>query len=176
MRSSLRWMTDRSDRSCWCCCGRTTFLHPKTKADRKQINCAGLLASPSSRNRSHLFCTTRLHYTTTTIATVHPLSSVYISAFEPFNTLEMSGSEFGLRQRPSHPPADPDIISRAQAEHKRHPASPTLTYEESLVQVPWQTDNKYIRRGYRKRLQSYGAVGWSLIACECGRILSVKSL
>ena len=78
----------------------------------------------------------------------------------------MSGSEFGLRRRPSHPPTDPKIISVATAERSRHPASKTLTYEESLLQVPWQTDNIYIRGGYRRKLVSLEEVGQSLVACK----------
>jgi hypothetical protein len=42
-----------------------------------------------------------------------------------------------------------------------------------MIQVPWQTDNKYIRRGYRKRMYRLGDVIWSLIGCMSILSLSI---
>lgn len=88
----------------------------------------------------------------------------------------MSASEFGVRERPSRTPSDPSVISVAKAEHARHPSSNTLTYEESLIQVPWQTDNKYIRTGYRRRLDSLPEMGRSLVACKSTVCMFRKSV
>lgn len=41
----------------------------------------------------------------------------------------------------------------------------TITYEESLREVPWQTDNRYIRKGYRRRLKDAKSVLFSLVGC-----------
>jgi hypothetical protein len=46
------------------------------------------------------------------------------------------------------------------------PDSLTITYEESLHQVPWQTDNDYITKGYRRQLPSIRACLMSSITCE----------
>lgn len=43
-----------------------------------------------------------------------------------------------------------------------------LTYEESLRLLPWQTDNEYVRSGYRRQLGSVRQCLWSTIACESG--------
>lgn len=74
----------------------------------------------------------------------------------------MSATEFSLRQRPSKP---------SEAEPPARPpqgksSGNTITYEESLREVPWQTDNRYIRKGYRRRLQDVKSVLFSLIGCE----------
>lgn len=78
----------------------------------------------------------------------------------------MSASEIGVRHRPGKAPQDPEVHRRAEEHSKKQPESKTLTYEQSLVQVPWQTDNKYIRTGYRRRLFKFGDVAWSLVGCE----------
>lgn len=44
---------------------------------------------------------------------------------------------------------------------------PLLTdYEESLRDVPWQTDNEYILSGYRRQIQSVKGCLWSAIGCK----------
>lgn len=52
---------------------------------------------------------------------------------------------------------------------KRHdPQSESLTisYDESLAQIPWQTDNDYIRTGYRRHLPSIKACVGSAFTCQ----------
>jgi adiponectin receptor len=46
-----------------------------------------------------------------------------------------------------------------------------LSYEESLRLLPWQTDNEYVRSGYRNQLGSVKACLWSTIACESNESL-----
>lgn len=41
---------------------------------------------------------------------------------------------------------------------------PLLTYDESLKEVPWQTDNAYIQTGYRRHMSTVGLCLWSAIA------------
>jgi hypothetical protein len=41
-----------------------------------------------------------------------------------------------------------------------------LSYEDSLRLLPWQTDNEYVRSGYRNQLGSVKACLWSTIACK----------
>lgn len=41
-----------------------------------------------------------------------------------------------------------------------------LSYEESLRLLPWQTDNEYVRSGYRRQLGSIQPCIWSSVACE----------
>lgn len=40
-----------------------------------------------------------------------------------------------------------------------------LSYEDSLRLLPWQTDNEYVRSGYRSQLGSVKACLWSTVAC-----------
>ncbi|KAJ9099228.1 hypothetical protein QFC21_004108 [Naganishia friedmannii] len=72
----------------------------------------------------------------------------------------MSATEFSLRRRPSKPSEDIPPVP-LQGKSSGH----TITYEESLKEVPWQTDNRYIRKGYRRRLRDVKSVLFSLIGC-----------
>lgn len=40
------------------------------------------------------------------------------------------------------------------------------TYEESLRDVPWQTDNEWIVTGYRRQIPSIRGCLWSAVGCE----------
>ena len=42
---------------------------------------------------------------------------------------------------------------------------PLLTYDQSLRDVPWQTDNVHIQTGYRRHLSTVGLCLWSSIGC-----------
>ena len=61
------------------------------------------------------------------------------------------------------------LLKGKQAAGARAAASskhlPLLTYEESLKEVPWQTDNAHIRKGYRRHLGTVGLCLWSSIGC-----------
>jgi hypothetical protein len=57
------------------------------------------------------------------------------------------------------------LLKRKQEEApKSH--FPLLTYEQSLKEVPWQTDNVHIQKGYRRHLGTVGLCLWSSIGCE----------
>lgn len=47
---------------------------------------------------------------------------------------------------------------------------PLLTYDESLKEVPWQTDNAYIQTGYRRHMSTVGLCLWSSIACTSSSV------
>lgn len=77
------------------------------------------------------------------------------------STSKMSATEFSLKQRttktmPNASLPSPPVKSKGY----------TITYEESLREVPWQTDNRFIRSGYRRRLRDVKSVLFSLIGCE----------
>ncbi|KAJ9124700.1 hypothetical protein QFC24_003067 [Naganishia onofrii] len=83
----------------------------------------------------------------------------------------MSATEFSLRQRPSKP---------SEAEPPARPpqgksSGNTITYEESFREVPWQTDNRYIRKGYRRRLQDVKSVLFSLIGYWHNETVNIHS-
>lgn len=42
----------------------------------------------------------------------------------------------------------------------------TISYEESLTLLPWQTDNDYIRHGYRRATPSIRKCLWSAVSCK----------
>lgn len=51
----------------------------------------------------------------------------------------------------------------------------TLTYTQSLIETPWQTDNKYVRTGYRRRMNgSRMAVNSVFGGCESGLFVGVS--
>lgn len=74
----------------------------------------------------------------------------------------MSATEFSLKQRPAKP-AD---VTPAPVTAPPKSTGYTITYEESLREVPWQTDNRFIRKGYRRRLRDAKSVLFSLVGCE----------
>jgi adiponectin receptor len=80
--------------------------------------------------------------------------------------IPMSSSELGIRQRPTSAPTDPVIHARARKPNTADPFRRTLTYEQSLIDVPWQTDNRYIRTGYRRRMKNVGSALNSTFACK----------
>jgi len=45
-------------------------------------------------------------------------------------------------------------------------SSNTISHDESLRTVPWQTDNDSVMTGYRRQLYSVKACLWSSVSCE----------
>lgn len=70
------------------------------------------------------------------------------SAQQPLNDPSISG--YGTVDSPSDAPSKPL----------------TITYAESLRDVPWQTDNDHILTGYRRQLYTYKACIKSAFTCE----------
>lgn len=51
--------------------------------------------------------------------------------------------------------------------------SRTITYEESLNHVPWQTDNDHILTGYRRQLHTIKACVGSAFMCKSALLLDI---
>lgn len=63
-----------------------------------------------------------------------------------------------------HTPLPPNHPHRRRVFHRK---PRLLTFAESVAQVPWQTDNEYVTRGYRPQLYNVRACLWSAIGCKC---------
>lgn len=73
----------------------------------------------------------------------------------------MSTSKSGLRERVSRSSSETDS-SPPPSFFSKGNTDQTLTYDESLIQVPWQTDNVFIRSGYRKYCKTFGEAAYSV--------------
>ncbi|GHJ90342.1 hypothetical protein NliqN6_6744 [Naganishia liquefaciens] len=82
----------------------------------------------------------------------------------------MSATEFSLKQRPRKPVESTSLPSPLVKSRGY-----TITYEESLREVPWQTDNRFIRSGYRRRLRDIKSVLFSLVGYWHNETVNIHS-
>ncbi|KAI5454357.1 hypothetical protein NCC49_004412 [Naganishia albida] len=83
----------------------------------------------------------------------------------------MSATEFSLKQRPTRSAETKSDTATGSPKSTGY----TITYEESLREVPWQTDNKFIRKGYRRRLRDAKSVLFSLIGYWHNETVNIHS-